>query len=154
MYARLPLLMILFASCATTGGVERAFVAQLQASGNMLQSLADAQLDDRSVLQTLANCDVASIFVGAMQVWAEVYGEARLSGANRAVRLDAGAPKPPKPGSEKAWIDRRRLAARVAALPGGAGTVVQPTETWTPAHDGEVAFPGQKSESETSRNQF
>ena len=45
---------------------------------------------------------------------------------------------------KKAWIDRRRLAARVAALPGGAGTVVQPTETWTPTHDDELAFLAKK----------
>ena len=43
-----------------------------------------------------------------------------------------------------AWIDRRRLAARIAALPGGAGKVVQPTQTWTPAHDDELAFLAKK----------
>ncbi len=91
------------------------------------------------------------VFEGAMAIWSEFYGIARLSGSLRIRRRDVGCPRKvegkAKP-SIAGWMKDRgikisRLVAHRARQVGGdpvSSDDIRHAELWTDGHDKEMRF--------------
>ena len=148
--ALLEVLVRLWASGASTSGVEQSFSAVARSAGAALNGLSPGHLDDRMDVLDLAQADEASVIKAAQKLWSAFYGEPRTSGEdNRDKRRDTGLPRQNshQKVSERAFRAQRKGALDVAVAATaaqGCPIAARDMDVWADTQDKELDFTNRK----------
>ena len=151
--ALLEVLVRLWASGASTSGVEQSFSAVSRSAGTCLDALTPSHLNDRMEVLDLAQADEASVIKTAQKHWSAFYGPQRVSGeGRRPSRRDAGRvkEKSQQKVSERSFREKRKAAVDAAvdaAMVDGRPVLPIATrslEVWDDAQDKELEFADRK----------
>ena len=146
--ALLEVLVRLWASGASTSGVEQSFSSVSRSAGLWFRALSPGHLNDRMEVLDLAKADEPAVIKIAQKHWRAFYGAPRASGeGRRSKRRDTGLVKSMPKQTERSFRAKRKAAVDVAveaAKARGPVVATRNIDVWAGTQDKELEFAANK----------